>query len=252
MGGTGALWRPIAAALEDQADLLCPDQRGHGASRTPATETRFGPLDYATDVRETCDAENFYPAWVVGHSMGVRTACGYANLEPERVLGLILVDLGFSNLAGGGIGDALRTFLADLPPAFESREAARAFLDERCPDPSIAQYLMAVSVSDPATKQVHFPFDTRALLLTTEAARSSDSGIWLEEYARRTGRPVHILRGAQSRVYLKTEFEEEKKRFASLTNVRFTEVPGAGHGLPFEKRPEFVAMIRKWVGISER
>src|SRR5687768_17719997 len=35
MGGTGALWRPLAAALEDHFEILAPDQRGHGGSQLP-------------------------------------------------------------------------------------------------------------------------------------------------------------------------------------------------------------------------
>src|SRR5688572_25996558 len=104
MGGNGSLWRPVAANLEDHADLLCPDQRGHGQSLVPGDTAieEFGPLAYGADLRDTCEAADFVPAWVIGHSMGVRSACGYAKLAPDAVSGLVLVDLGFSGVAGGG------------------------------------------------------------------------------------------------------------------------------------------------------
>lgn len=252
MGGNGSLWRPIAASLEDDADILSVDQRGHGQSRVPGetTVSDYAPLVFAKDVFETCAAEGFSPAWVIGHSMGVRTACGYANLAPEAVSGLILVDLGFTGVAGGGIGEALSTFLRDLPTSFVSRAEARAFLDARCPDPSIAQYLMAVSRVDLKTGVLTFPFDHEALLKTVEASRGTEAGPWLEEFARTTGRPVYVLRGAESRVYKSSEYESERARYGALPGVHFLEIPDAGHGLPFEKRPEFVAMIREWCGIS--
>lgn len=252
MGGTGSLWRPIAAALENDADLLCPDQRGHGESRVPGSPSveDYAPLIFAEDVRETCAAENFSPAWVIGHSMGVRTACGYAKLAPQSVLGLILVDLGFTGVAGGGVGDALGTFLRDLPLSFPTRADARAFLAERCPDPSIAQYLMAVARVDPKTGVLTFPFDHAGLLKTVEASHGTEAGPWLEEFARQTGRPVYVLRGAESRVYGAAEFAAERARYGNLPGVKFIEFPGAGHGLPFEKRPEFVALVREWVGLD--
>ena len=106
MGGTGNLWRPIAASLEDSYFLLCPDQRGHGKSATQSGENRFSPSDFAQDVFETALHYHFNSAWVVGHSMGVRTACAYAQLHPKHVDGLILVDLGLSSGAGGGIAGA--------------------------------------------------------------------------------------------------------------------------------------------------
>jgi len=250
MGGNGSLWRPIAAALEENADILCPDQRGHGSSLVPGNTTArdYSPLAYAADLVETCAAIDFSPSWVIGHSMGVRTACGYAKLKPDAVSGLILVDLGFTGVAGGGVGEALGTFLRDLPHSFPSRSEARAFLAEKCPDPSIAQYLLAVSKIDLKSGTLSFPFDHAALLKTVEASRDTEAGPWMEEFARKTGRPVYVLRGATSRVYKTNEFENERAQYGSIPNVRFIEFPDAGHGLPFEKRPEFVAFIRKECG----
>jgi pimeloyl-ACP methyl ester carboxylesterase len=249
MGGNGALWRPIAAALEDVADILCPDQRGHGLSVTGAEETRFGPLDYAEDVRETCEAIGFRPAWVIGHSMGVRTACGYAKLSPESVAGLVLVDLGLTGDAGGGVGDLLAVFLKDLPSSFPSRSEARAFLAAHCPDPAIAQYLLAVAKTDLKTGTITFPFEQASLLKTIEAARGTEIGPWIEEFAHTTGKPVKVLRGTESLVYEASDFARERAQAAGISNLEFIEMSEAGHGLPFEKRPEFVALLRQWVGI---
>ncbi|MBC7387106.1 MAG: alpha/beta hydrolase [Cryobacterium sp.] len=252
MGGNGSLWRPVAAALDDDADILAPDQRGHGGSLPPASETGYSPLDYAKDVAETCAAESFSPAWVVGHSMGVRTACGYAKLSPGSVLGLILVDLGFSGLAGGGIGDALKVFLKDLPNHFPTRAAAKEFLAVRCPDPAIAQYLLAVARVHLKDGSITFPFDQSALLKTIEDSRGVAVGPWMEEFARETGKPVYILRGERSEVYVRSDFEADQKRYASLPNIHFLEMAGTGHGMPFEKRLDFVALIRKWVDLPAK
>ena len=253
MGGTGSLWRPIAASLEEDADLLCPDQRGHGKSIVPGPTLAedYTPLAYGADLVETCEALDFSPTWVIGHSMGVRSACGYAKLKSDAVLGLVLVDLGFSGVAGGGIGEALSTFLHDLPEEFVSRAEARAFLDLRCPDPSIAQYLLAVSQTDAKTGRLSFPFEHAAVLKTVEASRGTEAGPWMEEFAKATGRPIYVLRGANSGVYKAAEFASDRAKYAHLTNVHFLEIPGTGHGLPFEKRPEFVGWLREWCGIPK-
>ncbi len=250
MGGTGNLWRPIAASLEDHADILCPDQRGHGGSRPVPEPADFSPASFAQDVIDTCIPLGFSPAWVIGHSMGVRTACGYAKLNPDGTDGLVLVDLGFSGVAGGGIGDLLSVFLRDLPPDFPSRADARTFLENHCPDVSIGQYLMAVSVTNLKTGTVSFPFDHQALLKTIEASRNHPTREWLLEFARNTGKPIHVLRGATSRVFSKIEFDKEKVAFHGLSNVHFHEIQGAGHGLPFEKRIEFVTSLKRWIGIK--
>src|SRR5690242_8805066 len=74
MGGTGSLWRPIAASLEEEFSILAPDQRGHGKSRVPVApggrqEASYTPLDYGRDVIDTMQSRDFHPAWLLGHSM---------------------------------------------------------------------------------------------------------------------------------------------------------------------------------------
>lgn len=254
MGGTGQLWRPIAATLESRFSLLAPDQRGHGGSRPAPSATdpahvtpqEYGPLEYGKDVVETLEAENFHPAWVVGHSMGVRTACALAHLKPEWVKGLVLIDLGLYGPAGGGLGEGLATFLKDMPMHFESRVAAREYMAKNCPDPSIAQYLMAVSVPAPgATLQggpVTFPFDKESLIATIQAAENISLREWVAEAAAR-GIAILLLRGATSQVWTKPEFEEERARFKDQPKIQFEEFEGTGHGLPFEKRAQFTARL---------
>jgi len=208
-------------------------------------EPGYTPLDYGRDLGETLDRLGFFPVWAVGHSMGVRSACALAHLKPDWVNGLILVDLGFSGPAGGGLGDSLAEFLKKLPLRFSSRAEAREFMARECPDPSIAQYLMAVATPDPSGGLL-FPFDKEALIATIHAARDVSVRAWMQEMGER-GKPVLVLRGAESRVWSHEEFEEERRRFAKWPSIRLEEVPGTGHGLPFEKRKEFVERVRRFV-----
>lgn len=254
MGGTGSLWRPIAAALEDHYDILSPDQRGHGKSRVSHVpggrdEPGYTPLDYGRDLVETMDSLAFHPTWVLGHSMGVRSACALAHLKPDWVNGLILVDLGFSGQAGGGLGEGLANFLKKLPMRFDSRTEARAFMQSECPDPSIGQYLMAVSVPEPGTQGITFPFDRAALIATIVAARDTSVRAWIRDFASR-GKPVLVLRGALSQVWTAEEMRKEREAMKDLPSVIFEEMAGTGHGLPFEKRAEFVARIQLFMNRS--
>lgn len=243
MGGTGRLWRPIAAGLESEYSLLALDQRGHGKSRDGATPG-FHPLDYGSDVIETLEANDFHPAYFVGHSMGVRTAVAAAHLRHDFCQGLVLVDLSFQGVAGGGFGAAFEAFMRRIEPSYPSREEARARLSENCPDPSILQYLMAVAEIS-ADGTLRFPFDPAALLETIESVKDFSVRPWVEHFAR-TGKPVLVLRGAVSRVWTHEEFIEEARKFSGYPNVQFEEFEGAGHGLPFEKRHEFVARVRNF------
>jgi pimeloyl-ACP methyl ester carboxylesterase len=248
MGGTGSLWRPIAASLEDRYAILAPDQRGHGQSQTVPVgrdTSRYTPLDFGQDVIDTLQRTSFQPCWLIGHSMGVRTACAAAHLRPDWVQGLVLIDLGFSGQAGGGLGDGLAQFLKALPPEFASRAEARAFMDANCPDPSIGQYLLAVSTAT-AEGRVSFPFDHSALIQTIEAARDSSVRDWVGELLKR-GMPILVLRGGTSLVWSHEEFEAEREHFKSFPSIEFREVEGAGHGLPFERRALFLEMLEEFV-----
>ena len=191
---------------------------------------------------------DFHPTWVVGHSMGVRSACALAYLKPDWVRGLILVDLGFSGVAGGGLGEGLASFLRKLPSSFPTRADARQFMAKECPDSSIAQYLMAVSVVA-ASGEVTFPFDQGALIQTIEAAQDVSVRKWVEAFGAR-GLPVLCLRGALSGVWSAEEFALEREHFRAFPAIQFEEFPGAGHGLPFEKRLEFVERILRFLDRS--
>lgn len=247
MGGTGALWRPIAASLEAQFDIFAPDQRGHGRSR-PHPPASYSATTYGADVIETWNTLSFSPSWVIAHSMGVRTACAAAHLAPQLVQGLVLIDLGLDGDSGGELGDELSAFIAKLPTQFESRALAREFIHGHCPDPSIGQYLLAVAtpVQTASGTGVLFPFDRQALVQTIHEAKSSNLRPWIEQFAK-LHKPILFLRGETSRVWSRNDFEAERSRFEKFPQLTFQEFEGTGHGLPFEKRSLFCETVQKWI-----
>ncbi len=252
MGGTGGLWRPIAAALESEMTLLAPDQRGHGKSR-PVNQkvpgTPYSPLAYGQDVIDTLAHLGWQNTWLLGHSMGVRTALGAAYLDSsERIQGLILIDLGFSGLAGSSGGNGLGSFLKRLPSSFASREECRQFMKQNCPDPAIGKYLTAVSETG-TDGRTRFPFDHSALLETLSASQDLSLRPWVEALCERK-LPILVLRGAQSLVWSRLDYDQEKEYFKSYPTIEFQEVQNAGHGLPFEQRQVLVDLIRARVGVQ--
>jgi pimeloyl-ACP methyl ester carboxylesterase len=185
------------------------------------------------------------PVIWVGHSMGARTAAAGAFLRPDLVRALVLVDLGFSGPAGGGLGETLAQFLQVIPESYASRAEAREHLMTTCPDPSIGRYLLAVLQADPqpeAPGTVRFPFDRDALLATIDAATETEFRSKVRALASQ-GVPILALRGETSTVWSHADFEAERASFADLPNVVFEEWAGTGHGLPFEKRDAFIRRL---------
>jgi pimeloyl-ACP methyl ester carboxylesterase len=90
LGVTGAVWVPFALPLAPRYAALAPDLRGHGASDEPATG--YAPADYARDLIGLHDAVRLGATPVVGHSLGALVALALADLRPDLVTALVLVD----------------------------------------------------------------------------------------------------------------------------------------------------------------
>jgi len=248
LGGIGPLWRPIAAGLENDFHILALDQRGHGKSEVKNEELlpeNFHPKNYANDIIETLEKLNFFPCITVGHSMGVRTALYSCHKKPQFFSGLVLIDLGLTGPAGGGLGDLLSNFLSLIPEDFSNKEEARHFLKTHCPDDSITQYLLAV-LQKQINGHLKFPFNKKALLYTIEQAKRSASENILIDIAKEKI-PCLLLRGEHSSVWSKAHFEKEKEEFKDFPHIKFEEMSDCGHGLPFEKRKEFTERLKKFI-----
>ncbi len=261
LGGTGKLWRPLAIALEPEFDCIAVDQRGHGKSQVRATPSpldqgsiSYTPQTFGQDLIETLETVSHFPSILVGHSMGVRTAIAAAHLKPDFFSALVLIDLGFDGPAGGGLGSTLASFLAVLPLEFEKRSDLKNHLERHCPDPAIAQYLIAVSTpigSLPNNlKTVEkfdgpygFPFDRDALIQTIRASTAMPTREYLRQWGK-CDKPAYILRGEKSSVWTHEEFLTEQTFFSEFAHFHFIEWSQCGHGLPFEKKKELAMLIK--------
>jgi pimeloyl-ACP methyl ester carboxylesterase len=89
-GGNLHHWDQIRARLADRPTAAF-DRRGHGTSDPPKSES-FAVADAASDIIAAADALGWDRYFLVGHSGGALTAFAYASQEPDRLLGLVLVD----------------------------------------------------------------------------------------------------------------------------------------------------------------
>ena len=85
-------WDGWAAALTPTHRVVRLDLPGHGLTG-PDRQGRYAPADYARVVDRVADAEGLERFVIGGNSMGGQVAWTYAADHPERVAGLILVDL---------------------------------------------------------------------------------------------------------------------------------------------------------------
>jgi pimeloyl-ACP methyl ester carboxylesterase len=90
LGVGGSIWQSFARRLLPHLAAIAPDLRGHGQSDAPATG--YTPADYALDLVELIQAELEPPVPVVGHSLGALVALALAELRPDLVSWLVLLD----------------------------------------------------------------------------------------------------------------------------------------------------------------
>ena len=91
LGGNLAGWHlGIVPELQQEYRVLTYDLRGHGRSDAPPTGYTTG--DMAQDLRGILDALKIEKATFVGHSWGGDIVLHFAQLNPERVSELVIVE----------------------------------------------------------------------------------------------------------------------------------------------------------------
>jgi pimeloyl-ACP methyl ester carboxylesterase len=90
LGVGGSIWQAFARRLLPHLAAVTPDLRGHGQSDAP--EAGYAPNDYANDLLELIQTQLLPPVPVVGHSLGALVAMRTAELRPDLVSWLALLD----------------------------------------------------------------------------------------------------------------------------------------------------------------
>jgi pimeloyl-ACP methyl ester carboxylesterase len=90
LGVGGVVWQAFARRLTPDLAAVAPDLRGHGLSDAPPSG--YAATDYAADLAELIESLLEPPVPVVGHSLGALAALTLADLRPELVDWLVLLD----------------------------------------------------------------------------------------------------------------------------------------------------------------
>jgi pimeloyl-ACP methyl ester carboxylesterase len=90
LGVAGTVFQAFARRLLPYLAVVAPDLRGHGKSDAPPTG--YAPVDYALDIAEMIQDGLPSPIPVAGHSLGALVALQLADLRPDLVAWLVLLD----------------------------------------------------------------------------------------------------------------------------------------------------------------
>ena len=198
--GAGANWRRIVKPFEEDFEILCFDQRGHGRSFQPISG--YTPQDYADDLEFILEQlEWSEPIHLVGHSMGGRNAIMFAHEYPEKIEKLVIEDIGpEANLSGL---ERIRGYLKAIPVPFTSKAEAKRFLSHEFIDylggPSaqaqtLSQYFYTNMTQQP-DGSVGWRFSLSGVIESMESARYIEWwNIW-----QNIEIPTLVVRGEKSK-----------------------------------------------------
>jgi pimeloyl-ACP methyl ester carboxylesterase len=191
----------------------------------------------AADVLAFLDARRIDGATILGLSMGGLVALELALVHPERVKGLVVVDVAPRVERAGT--EEIRAHLSVLEfDTFEEAVArARAFNPRRTLE-NLRERLRHGLRRRPDGKWV-YKFDPA--ILAFEAAESLET-LWGRLGAVRC--PTLLVRGAESPLLAR----ETAERFArELPAAELAEVPGAGHSVMGDNPQGFLAVVKPFL-----
>lgn len=166
------LWDEVVPLLQDTFDMILPDLRGFGESRS--VDSFYTMEDYALDIAGLLDQLGIQTAALAGHSMGGYVALAFARLFPERMRGLGLISSqvlpdpeerkqarykSAAEVADKGIGSVVEA----MAPKFTSSPELQAFARESMERQGPAAYIGALKAmaervdSTPLLSSFHFP-----------------------------------------------------------------------------------------------
>ncbi|MEJ6022689.1 alpha/beta fold hydrolase [Ramlibacter sp. PS4R-6] len=225
-GGQSAhTWDAFCLAMSGRFRCVALDQRGHGDSQW-SDAGEYALADHARDVAALVDALALHRPIVVGMSMGGVNGIAYAASHPDRVGGLVCVDIGpeaqfepvdrlMRGLGGYRVFDSPEDAAARL-----SRLGARR-------DPALLRDTLALNLRRQDDGTWTWKYDPRTLVgLTAKDIMDARRPLW--GVLHRIACPVLVARGADSEIFTA---DDARKFAAALPDGRWMDVPRARHSV---------------------
>ena len=230
--GSADNWYSIAKDLEGSFTLYLVDQRNHGDSPHSSVWNYEVMVE---DVRELLVTEGLDSVYLMGHSMGGKTAMNFAVRYPGRVRKLIVGDIAprYYPIHHQVILEGLNAL--DLSQ-LQSRKEADEHLAKFIPELGIRQFLLKSLGRDGQgfAWKINLPVITEKI---------EEVGKALEEGAIFEG-PTLFLSGANSNYIQEKDLSDMKRHFPNFTWVS---IPNAGHWLHAEQPQAVIKEIRNFL-----
>jgi pimeloyl-ACP methyl ester carboxylesterase len=250
-GNDAHIWDDFAPAVAPYYRTLALDHRGHGDSAWDALR-RYEHETMVADVELATAALGIDRLVIVGHSLGGRIATLFAGRHPERMAGLVLVDIG-PELDPRGILRIRMEVESSQEPVFGSVEEYGRLLALHYPAAQpkallrMAQHGLRrredgryVLKMDPALRGAGFAGSPEE---AAQREREMSQAQW--DALRRVPCPTLVVRGAASDVF--SAETAERMVDDALAKGRLAVVPRAGHSVMTDNPDGFLEAVAAFV-----
>ncbi|MBI2165694.1 MAG: alpha/beta hydrolase [Chloroflexi bacterium] len=226
-----------APYLAKKFRVLALDHRGHGDSQW-SRDAAYKYTDYVNEVAAFADALGLRRFFLMGHSAGGRDAFGYAAMHPERVEGLVIIDID-PDPVNPDTSRMFRRYLTE-PDEWPSLAAVVERLRSRepnAPEEVLEHHALHMTRELPGGRR-QWKRD-RALLYAYE--RLDLWGYW-----RSVTCPVLLLRGALSgllTIELASKMQQEAR------SCKLVELPDGRHWCYDESLDAFLAALKGFLAL---
>jgi esterase len=241
--GSADAFNALARHLEDRCHILAPDVRGHGESAwSPAGAYRY--QDQAGDLAEFAERLGLDKFVLIGTSMGGIIAMAYAAEHAQRLLGLVINDIGPDPEAGT---QRITQMVGSRPDEFASLEEAMAY--RRSASPILAartaedQHELALGVlRQRADGQWGWKMDPAYIRQRVEHGPPARPPLWPALQALSC--PTLVVWGTESDVLSEAQ---ARHMVDVLPRGELVRVPGIGHAATLVE-PVVLAALDRFLG----
>ncbi|QDH78052.1 alpha/beta fold hydrolase [Echinicola soli] len=232
--GSADNWLSVAKELEEDYTMYLLDQRNHGDSPKSDEWSYKGMVD---DLAAFMTSQGLEAAYIMGHSMGGKTAMNFALKHPNKVQKLIIADI-----APRYYPPHHQNILAGLNAidmeSLKSRKEADETLAEHIPEAGVRQFLMKSLGRDENRKfvwKINLP-------VITEKIENVGEGI---DSDKAYDGPTLFMRGANSD-YIQDKDKEDLEKY--FPEHKLITIKNAGHWLHAEQPGAVVETVKAFLG----
>ena len=248
-GNEAHLWDDFIPSIAPHYRVIAVDQRGHGDSDWDP-EGRYETEYMVNDLEALTEALQIDRFVLIGFSMGGRVAMGFAGRHPERLAGLVLVDIG-PELDPRGVSRIGQENQANRTPVFASIDEYTSLLSLNYP---AGQPQALIRMAKHGLRQREdglFELKTdpkmRGIRTDDDAARAREDAFIQEQWdaLAKLPCPTLVVRGAASDI-LSPDIAD-KMVDEVLKNGQLAIIPQAAHSVATDNPEAFEAAVSRFV-----